>query len=52
MGIVVYFISFMELSYLYLILIQILVGIVVYCGHAILFRVKSFYYMIDVIKEI
>ncbi|RUL55171.1 lipopolysaccharide biosynthesis protein [Lysinibacillus antri] len=52
MGIVVFSIQFLNLMPLILLLIQILVGIVVYICLAILFKLECFSYLLSVVKEL
>ena len=52
MGMIVYFISFMNLSDLITLLIQVLLGVVVYFVFAMLFHVESYEYLMSILKSI
>lgn len=51
MGMIVYFISFMNLSNLITLLIQVPLGVVVYSVFAMLLHVESYEYLVEMIKS-
>lgn len=51
MGMIVYFISFMNFSNLITLLIQVPLGVVVYFVFAMLFHVESYEYLVEMIKS-
>lgn len=52
MGMIVYFISFMNLSNLITLLIQVPLGVVVYSVFAMLLHVESYEYLMSILKSI
>lgn len=51
MGIIVFFVSFLPIRDVILLLTQVFVGIIVYVGISVLFKIEAFYYIIGVIKR-
>ena len=52
MGIVVYSISFIKISNIILLIIQIIIGILFYMSLAYYFKLESFMYIVTTIKDI
>ena len=52
MGIATYFLSFTGLNYFYTLVLQVTFGIAVYILLSILLKIDSFYYLLDLIKNI
>lgn len=52
MGGLVYLVNFIGLSSLLTLIIQIILGIIIYIGMSIIIKIDSFYYILDFIKEI
>lgn len=51
MGTAVYFLSYLPLNELSLLILQILCGIIVYTALSVLFKIKSFRFLLDLIKH-
>ena len=52
MGVIVYSLNFISLSRSNTLMIQIIVGLVAYLGLSILFKLDSFYYLFDIVKNL
>lgn len=52
MGGAVFAMNALALSPMYLLLLQVLVGAVLYLGLAVIFKVESFFYILDVLKKL
>ena len=52
MGIIVWFVNFLQFSTIMILLLQILIGFTIYIGGAIIFKFDSFEYLINTLKDI
>ena len=52
MGIIVYFISFLQLNIVIILVLQMVVGVTVYIAGSILFHMDSFYYVLSIVKTL
>ena len=52
MGVIVYFIGFIKLPLIIILIIQIIVGGIIYIGMSVIFHVESFEYLLKIIKSI
>lgn len=52
MGVIVYFIGFIKLPLIIILIIQIIVGGIIYIGMSVIFHVESFEYLLKMIKSI
>lgn len=51
MGILVYLVNFLNLPTLITLIIQIILGAIIYIGGAVILKFESFYYVIDILKK-
>ncbi len=51
MGICVYLISLINLNYILLLVIQVISGVLIYVAGSIIFKIQSFNYILDIIKD-
>lgn len=52
MAIIIYPISFLTMNIIFTILVQVIVGIIIYIGFAFLFKIESFFYVLETLKTI